>query len=47
MSQDHQRNDLASKSKIVSQLFFETPSTYDQKNIGRHLECQQKHATFV
>ena len=26
MSQDHQKNDLASKSINVSQLFFETPS---------------------
>ena len=28
MSQDHQKNDLASKSINVSQLFFETPSMW-------------------
>ena len=30
MSQDHQKNDLASKSINVSQLFFETPFSYKQ-----------------
>ena len=39
MSQDHQKNDLASKSINVSQLFFETPSSYFKFKAKRLDEC--------